>query len=427
MKSKKILRFMVLFLCYFIIAINVLMSILFLLANFNFIGAVFAMIYPGIAPLLCLSYIICGIVIIRFSFLKKRRNMFIVVGLCAFLVLVAFLPYFSIPSRIMDAELQLLQEYGATYVNLNTNEMRPVPFSIYDHFLGVPIDESKFTVQTDILYLDNGVDQLRFDWYKPDGVGPFPVLISIHGGGFVIGDKGIGNVIAFHKYFASKGYVVFDLQYGLFDISEIGNDMSVFGSFLGAVSFINPPYNKSYTIPEMVENIGNFTKVLELNSTKYHADLNRTFIVGRSAGGHLASIVTLGYKNPLFAGNFSTTMNISGGIWYYPITDPRIHRSAFYNKLLGGSDDLLYNMFSAAFLIGNSSVVPPIMILHGDKDGFVDYFVNALNFYILAQRLNKACILVTIPFGGHAFDINFQTYGGQMSTYYMERFMALEL
>jgi acetyl esterase/lipase len=193
-------------------------------------------------------------------------------------------------------------------------------------------------------------------------------------------------------------------------------------------SLITPNYNLSYTIQQQLENIAYFTKVLEANRTKYHADLNQTFIVGRSAGGHMASIVTLGYKNPLFAGNFSSIMNITAGIWFYPPTNLTASKSAFFDKLLAGSLplDQQYNKFSASYLIKNSTVVPPIMIVQGSKDGVVGYQAN-LEFQAYTKSLNKTCIFVTIPWAGHAPDINFQTYGGQISTYYIERFMALTL
>jgi acetyl esterase/lipase len=206
--------------------------------------------------------------------------------------------------------------------------------------------------------------------------------------------------------------------------------MQGFGDAFGSIrDLITPAYNQSYTIQQQVENIGYFTQVLELNSTKYHADLNHTFIVGRSAGGHMATVVTLGYKNPLFAGNFSTAMNITAGIWFYPITNVSKLQSGFFDSMLQGSNplDFQYKKFSADFLVANSTVVPPIMIVHGEKDMMVNYPAQAVEFYQYAQGLGKKCTLITIPWAGHAFDINFPTYGGQMSTYYIERFMALEL
>ncbi len=354
--------------------------------------------------------------------------MLVVVGICTFMLVVAFLPYSAIPYRAVETENQFIQEYGTAYTSLNTLNMRPQLFSIHDDIYGVPIDDSRFTVMADLVYHDNGVDSFRFDFYKPVGNGPFPVIIAIHGGGFVMGDKAAGNMPQFNRYFASKGYAVFDIQYGLYNINEVAAMMGSIGAALSMMApLITPNYNQSYTIEQMIENIGRFTQHLESKNITYNIDMNNIFILGRSAGGCLASIATLAYKNPMFAGNFSTTMNIKAGIWIYPITDPRVLRSPFFDTLLAGSLSLddQYNKYSAAYLLGNSTVVPPIMIVHGDKDNWVNYYQQGLAFDHLASSLGKKCILCTIPGAGHAFDLVFQSYGGQISTYYIERFIAL--
>jgi hypothetical protein len=175
-----------------------------------------------------------------------RIGAFTIIGIVVFMLIVAFIPYILIPYRIQDAENQLVQTYGATYANLITSNMRPVPYSIYDNIFGFPIDEGKFSVMTNILYLNNGNDSFYFDWYKPNGDGPFPVIIAIHGGGWIIGNKGGGNVIAFNKYFASKGYVVFDLQYGVYNASNIPE----MGDFSKTFSMISSIMKRSGSIAD---------------------------------------------------------------------------------------------------------------------------------------------------------------------------------
>lgn len=426
MTIRRVLRYLLLFFCYSNLALFLFLTIIYVFFDSTFLGFVVGIIYPMIAPLSCLIYIISGLIIIRFSFMKNRLGALTVIVICAFLLIVTFIPYMMIPYRTSDADNQFLQTYGAAYTNLDTATMRPTPFSIYDSIFGFPIDEGKFSVETNILYLNNGNDSFYFDWYKPLGDGPFPVIIAIHGGGWVIGNKAGGNVIPFNKYFASKGYVVFDLQYGVYSVNDIPEMGDFAATFSMISSLITPNYNASYTIQQQVENIGYFTEVLEANESKYHADLSKVFIVGRSAGGHMASVVTTGYRNPLFAGNFSATMNILGGIWFYPPTNLSRIMSPFMDKLLVGSLPLAlqYNKFSASYLVENSTV--PIMIVQGEKDGVVGYPAN-IEFQQYVNGLGKTCLFVTIPWGGHAFDLDFQTYGGQISTYYIERFMALEL
>ena len=429
MNLKRIPRYLILALCYFVIGTISGLTILFLFFDTSTFGWITALLYSSVAPALFVLGLCCGIIIIRFSFMKNRNGIIVITGLCIFMFLSALIPYATIPSAIADAEHQMIETYGTAYTNLDTSSMRPVPYSFYDNIYGITIDQSKFSVQENIEYFDNGVDKLFFDWYRPEGEGPFPVVIILHGGAWVIGNKGPMNIVLFSRYFASKGYAVFDLNYGLFDISTISGDASgIFGTF-ASVGGSSPNYNGSYTLQQQIENIGQFTKMLELNDTKYSADIDNVFVVGRSAGAHMASLVTLGYRNPLYAGNFSTNMTVKGGIWFYPPTNfTRSIGSSFFDPMMQGSLPLdeQYKKMSAAFLISNSTVTPPIMMVQGSKDGLVGYD-QTVSFYRYATSLGKKCIFVTIPWAGHGFDYVFPSYGGQISTYYVERFIALEM
>jgi acetyl esterase/lipase len=225
------------------------------------------------------------------------------------------------------------------------------------------------------------------------------------------------------------GYAVFDIQYGLLDIASLPEETFESFSVFSSLASFTISYNGSYNIEDQIENIGYFTKMLELNSSKYKADMDNVFVVGRSAGGNLASLVTLGHKNPLFAGNFSTNMTIRGGVWIYPVTNITRDEIGFFDPFVEGNLPIeeQYKKLFAANLISNSTVVPPIMIVHGSKDGLADYESQGVSFYRLANDLGYRCILITIPWAGHGFDYNFYGFGGQISTYYIERFMALEL
>ena len=423
--ARKMLRYVLLILCYVCIGIFGLFTVLYLFFDSSTLGWIVTLVYPSVAPLLFILVLTSGVVIIRFSFMRKQREMLIVTAVCAFIFIGAIIPYPAIPFAIADAEQQMRSVYGTQYTDLDTSEMRPVPYSVFDSFFGMSIDETKFSVQYDIPYLDNGQDTFHFDWYCPVGDGPFPVIIAIHGGAWVLGDKGGANIPLFNQYFASRGYTVFDIQYGLFDVSTLS---SSFGIFSNLATFATN-YNGSYNIEDQIENVGYFTKVLELNQSRYRADLDSVFVVGRSAGGNLASLVTLGYKNPLFNGTFATNMTVKGGIWLYPVTNITRDENGFFDPFVEGDQpiDEQYKKLFAASLILNSTEVPPIIIVHGSKDGLAEYQSQGVSFYRLANSLGYRCLLITIPWAGHGFDYNFYGYGGQIATYYIERFMALEL
>ncbi|MDF1541271.1 MAG: alpha/beta hydrolase [Candidatus Thorarchaeota archaeon] len=427
MSPKQIIRYLLLILCYFVIGVFAGISFLYLFMDSSTFGWLIAMFYPSVAPSLFILVFSSGVIIIRFSFMKKKREMLLVSCICLFIFIGAIIPYAAIPSGIADAENQMLDVYGSQYSNLDTSDMRSVPYSLYDNLFGIPVDETKYSVEYNIRYLDNGQDSFFFDWYCPIGEGPFPVIIAIHGGAWVIGNKGPINIPLFNHYFASKGYVVCDINYGLFDLA--GQPLGEFSAFSALDAGVSPDYNASYNIQDQIENIGYFTKTLELNSSRYKADMDNVFVVGRSAGGNMASLVTLGYKNPLFMGNFSSNMTIKGGVWMYPVTNITRDAAGIFDPFVEGNLPIeeQYKKLFAGNLISNSTVVPPIIIIHGSKDGLADYATQGLGFYQYAQSLGRKCVLITIPWAGHGFDYNFNGFGGQVSTFYIERFMALEL
>jgi acetyl esterase/lipase len=68
--------------------------------------------------------------------------------------------------------------------------------------------------EIDIAYADEGNDRQRLDVYYPENMtGPFPIIIYIHGGGCVAGDK-----LHYRQYgmtLAKEGYAVFNINYRL--------------------------------------------------------------------------------------------------------------------------------------------------------------------------------------------------------------------
>ena len=71
------------------------------------------------------------------------------------------------------------------------------------------------TIEHDVPYMDDGIEAHRMDIYRPDGSENtvLPVIINIHGGGLIIGNK------EFNRFFCAKlcalGYLVFSIEYRL--------------------------------------------------------------------------------------------------------------------------------------------------------------------------------------------------------------------
>ena len=74
---------------------------------------------------------------------------------------------------------------------------------------------SGLAVEHDVPYMDDGMETHRMDIYRPEGSENkiLPVIINIHGGGLIIGNK------EFNRFFCAKlsalGYLVFSIEYRL--------------------------------------------------------------------------------------------------------------------------------------------------------------------------------------------------------------------
>ncbi len=407
--------------CYIILGFGVINSILILILGHSLIFQInIAMIHPLITNFFLFIFIVPTILIIRYHLSKRKKHAIITLSCCIFIIFVGILPACYLPFSLFDAESQMISNYGNSYLNIDTHLMLTHQCSFWNQIRGI-IPPSEIEIEYDIPYLTNATDTFNFDYYRPKiGSGPFPVIISIHGGSWQFGNKGTIDQSNFARYITSQGYVVFDLDYGLY----------------------KPGENMNYHLQNQVECIANFTHFLADNASYYNADINRVFLLGRSSGANLAAIVGCGYNSSKFSGIFNQSLTIKGILLYYPPTNlitlkeeaaqSEIALSVPFDDLLNDSLnqielDQAYIDYSPYYLIQDDAVnIPSIIIFHGTLDHVVPFYGQSYNFKSMALSHERKCILIPITFGEHEFDIYFQGVGGQISTYYAERFLALE-
>lgn len=114
----------------------------------------------------------------------------------------------------------------------------------------------------DLPYIDDGRREHLLDIYYPEGAkGKLPVIIDIHGGGWMYGYKEINK--NYCLTLAQRGFLVASINYRLSGEVRFSEQISdVFASF----------------------------KWLSQNLSSYPADINNVFLVGDSAGGQFACI-----------------------------------------------------------------------------------------------------------------------------------------
>ncbi len=237
---------------------------------------------------------------------------------------------------------------------------------------------NEYRVVPDVTYLAASGGENTADLYLPRNTdGPTPVLMYIHGGGWVGGNKE-ANVLRLLPYL-ERGWAVVNVQYRLARVE-------------GA--------------PAAVEDCLCALRWVIRNAEEYNFDTSRIVTTGNSAGGHLA--LTTGMI-PASAGldrqcPGPEELEVAAVVNWYGITDVA--------DLIDGPNTKSYAVQWLGSLTDRADVaarvspqtyvragLPPILTIHGDDDPVVPH-QHALDLH---EQLGQAGVvnqLHTVP-GGH--------------------------
>ncbi|MCO5949354.1 alpha/beta hydrolase [Mucilaginibacter flavidus] len=205
----------------------------------------------------------------------------------------------------------------------------------------------------------------KLDIYLPDeGNGPFPVIVSIHGGAFMFGDKGDVQVTPMLTGI-KRGYAVVSINYRM----------------SGEAIF-----------PKDINDVKAAIRWIKVNATQYHLNPRKIAAWGGSAGGNLAALAGTSGRikelEDLSLGNPDQTSTVQAVVdWFGPINflqmDEQFKLSGKGNpdhseanspesKILGKQITLVPELVRAAnpatyITRGN----PPFFIEHGKEDQLV--------------------------------------------------------
>jgi acetyl esterase/lipase len=131
---------------------------------------------------------------------------------------------------------------------------------------------------TDIPYMGSGEKGHLLDVYYPsDMEGPFPVIINIHGGGFISESKEHNKLYAF--YLARYGFLIFNINYRLaLDNPKNPRD---------------PKYPKGPKVPAQIPDVMAALEWIGDHIEQYPANSEKIYIMGASAGAYLSIMATL--------------------------------------------------------------------------------------------------------------------------------------
>jgi acetyl esterase/lipase len=204
-----------------------------------------------------------------------------------------------------------------------------------------------------------GFRPLILDLYRPRGSKPRPLVLFIHGGGWVGGNTRHSGALAdFPRVLArlaAEGFVVASVEYRL--ASEA-------------------PY------PAALQDVRAALRFLKVNAARYGIDAQRAALWGGSAGGHLAALAALSCgDSSLDPPGQSTAIAgsecVQGAAIWYGVFDfaPVIERNADANgnAFLGCSGSCApekVRRASPVAFVGAAD--PPFLLIHGESDRVVD-------------------------------------------------------
>jgi acetyl esterase len=227
-------------------------------------------------------------------------------------------------------------------------------------------------LKSDIEFAKPGGVSLTLDAYVPEGRGPFPTVILVHGGGFVRGDKQTFIKPLFDPL-SKAGFTWFTINYRLAP-------------------------TKCY--PACVEDVETAIRWVKAHAAAYKADPKRIAIIGESAGGHLVSIV---------GARAHGETSVAAVVPFYAPHDLELQvrsRNALGESMtaLFGLTELNDNAWGVLRKASPTSYLkkgmPPYLLVHGDKDATVPY-EQSVKFQEKMKALGNVCDLITIEGGIH--------------------------
>lgn len=204
---------------------------------------------------------------------------------------------------------------------------------------------AKIVVRKDVVYGQVHGAALLADVAYPEGKGPFPVILSVHGGRWVGGDRteerqGAINV----EQWAKLGFFAMTIDYRL--------------------AGCTPP-------PACYQDMQCAIRWVHAHAKEYPIDEDRIFLIGQSAGGHLVSLAaTLGDGTFPRTGGWEKASNeIRGAI---SIAAPyELETLSWGNLWKTSTGDQVEARRYASPIRHITAKSKPILILHSDDDGSV--------------------------------------------------------
>ncbi len=202
--------------------------------------------------------------------------------------------------------------------------------------------DSSYQIRRDQVFTPPGWPQaLLADVYVPEGEGPFPAVLVIHGGGWESGDR--AQVKGLAERIARRGYVAVNTTYRLAP---------------GAI------------FPAQLQDVQQAVLWMRAQAETYRIDPTRIGAFGYSAGAHLAALLGgIGEAGPLGQPGAAIKAVVAGGT---PTDLSKWPAGKLVPQFIGGNRSQKPAEYRAASPVSYVNAGdPPVFLYHGGADALV--------------------------------------------------------
>lgn len=244
-------------------------------------------------------------------------------------------------------------------------------------------------------------ESLTLDLYLPVSVtrsSARPVLLVIHGGGWDSGDN--QQLTEWNHRWVAQGWAVAALNYRL---------------------------APRHHWPAQREDVAAALAAIKSHAARFGLDWRRVVILGRSAGGQIATATAYGLHDPSVRGVIALysphDMRFAYGV---SRSDDSLNSLKLMRQYFGGPPDTqerieLYDSASGQLLAAKNS--PPALLIHGFPDTLV-WYKHSRRLKERLDELGVSCTHLELPWATHAFDYNPDGPGGQLTDAAIQKFLA---
>ncbi len=206
----------------------------------------------------------------------------------------------------------------------------------------------------EVEYRNDGRDSWMVTIFQPQGDGPFPALLDVHGGAWNRGDRGADEVM--NRALAASGIVV------------------------AAVDFRLAP---AHPYPAQVQDVNYATRWLKAHAAEFNADPSTVGGMGCSSGGHTLMLSAMRPSDSRYAaldlpGASSQNATVAYTVCCWPVLDPfaRYLYAQESNERLAASSEA-YFLDQETMKEGNPQhilergekvLLPPTLVVQGTRD-----------------------------------------------------------